>query len=247
MKINAFLVPIQEFDEDFPENSISIYIDVLRASSTICAAIHNGAKEIIPVSNLEQAMKIYSSLDRDIRLIGGEKNMKKPANFDLGNSPIEYSPELVSEKTIIFTSTNGTNIFGQASNSQFRIISAFVNFNASLKFLENTISQNKHIQTINIFCAGNNFLFSYEDTLCAGNYISQLARIYPSELNDAALAAKVLFEFHKIDLFDFIKTREHVQKMNLLALNEDVDYCLQYDSIPTVPVVDGISIKKSRI
>lgn len=247
MKIDTFLAPNFEIEEDYFNNSLCIYIDVLRASSTICAAIMNGAKEIIPIADAEQAMRIYSGLDREIRLIGGEKNMQKPANFNLGNSPLDYSRELVKDKTIIFSTTNGTNIFQYGRNSQHRIITAFVNFHKTIENIEAILKNNNKIDSINILCAGNNTLFSYEDTLCAGNLISELARLTDIELSDSAHAAKVLFEFHKIDLFNFIKSRDHAQRMATMELESDIDLCLQYDIFPVVPVIEGISIKKSRI
>ena len=247
MKINAFLMPNFKIDDEYFTNSICIYIDVLRASTTICAAIFNGAKEIIPIADTEQAMKIYSILDRDIRLIGGEKNMHKPGNFDLGNSPAEYTTEVIKDKTIIFTTTNGTNLFQLANNAKYRIISAFVNFNATLGFVNKILELEPDIAEINFFCAGNDTLFSYEDTLCAGNLIFEIMRMKNFELNDSAHAAKVLYEFNKIDLFNFIKSRDHSQRMLKFGLDSDIDLCLRYDTFPIVPVIEGLSIKKSRI
>ncbi len=247
MKINTFLMPNFEIEEDFFNNSICVYIDVLRASTTICSAIQNGAKEIIPVADVEQAMRIYSGLDREIRLIGGEKNMEKPANFDLGNSPNDYAKDVVEGKTIIFSTTNGTNLFQYGHSSQHRIISAFVNFGSSLSYIKSTIENHHNIDSINFLCAGNNTLFSYEDTLCAGNYISDLAKSIETELSDASHAAKVLYEFHKIELFNFIRLCDHSNRMTKMGLKSDIDLCLQYDAFPIVPVIEGISIKKSRI
>jgi len=247
MKINSFLMPNFKIEEEYFVNSICVYIDVLRASTTICAAIMNGAKEIIPIADTEQAMKIYSSLDREIRLIGGEKNMQKPGNFDLGNSPLEYTPEVIKDKTIIFTTTNGTNLFQLAKNAKYRIISAFVNFRATIEFIKRTLEIDSTIDTINVFCAGNDTLFSYEDTLCAGNLIFELSRLNNWELSDAAHAAKVLYEFNKIDLFNFIRSRDHSQRMLKFGLTQDIDFSLSYDTYPVVPILEGISIKKLRI
>lgn len=247
MKVNAFLMPNFEIEEDYFSDSLCIYIDVLRASSTICAALLNGAKEIIPVADTEQAMKIYSGLDREIRLIGGEKNMEKPANFDLGNSPMDYSKDLVDGKTIIFTTTNGTNIFQYGKNATKRVIASFVNFRTIIEYVIQIINSNININALNLLCAGNNTLFSYEDTLCAGNFISEIAKAVDTDITDGAHSAKVLYEFHKIDLFNFIKSRDHSKKMELMGLEADIDLCLKYDVFPVIPEIEGISIKKSRI
>jgi len=110
--------------------------DVLRASSTICSALYNGAKEIIPTTNSEQAMNIYVGLDRESRFVGGEQNLQKPSGFDAGNSPTEYTKEKVAGKTIILTTTNGTPLFTKAKSSKVRLIAAFVNFNTVLDKIE---------------------------------------------------------------------------------------------------------------
>ena len=85
-----------------------VIIDVLRASTTIITALHHGAKEIIPVSTVENAVKISGSLFGDVTLRAGERNAKMIEGFNLGNSPLEYTEEVVKGKSIILMTTNGS-------------------------------------------------------------------------------------------------------------------------------------------
>ena len=80
----------------------------LRASSTITIALNNGAREVIPVANIESAVKISGSLFGEVTLRGGERNGKIIEGFNLGNSPLEYSETAVKGKSIIYCTTNGS-------------------------------------------------------------------------------------------------------------------------------------------
>jgi 2-phosphosulfolactate phosphatase len=247
MLINAYLTSNFKEDENQFAKSIVVYVDALRASTTIAAAIHNGAKEIIPAEEADQAMKIYASLDRSIRIIGGEKNMMKPDSFDFGNSPLEYTREKIEGKTIIFTTTNGTRIFTKAKSSKHRIIAAYVNFDKVMEYIQHSLSTNSEIDNISFLCAGNNGLFSFEDTLCIGGYISELTKSGRFELQDAACAAKDLFDYHKENIFDFLKSRDHCKKMYAAGLAEDIEESFSWNKYPSLPIIEGISIKTSII
>lgn len=247
MKVNVFLNPLfKEGDIQF-EKSIVVMIDVLRASSTVAAALHNGAREVIPTENSVHAMKIFADLDRSIRFIAGEKNNEKPSGFDAGNSPLEFSSEKVSGKTVIFTTTNGSPLFTKAKESKLRLVASFVNFDVILQKIINIIEnqENKNFETIYFLCAGNNGQFSYEDSLCAGGLIFHLSQKCDFlELNDSADAVKNLYNFHIDNLFDFLISRDHAQNLLNTGHADDLAVCLNYNQYPVVPVIEGISIKK---
>ena len=251
MDINLFFNHTFKENENQFEKSIVVMSDVLRASSTICAALYNGAKEIIPTTNSEQAMNIYTSLDRASRFIGGEQNLQKPAGFDAGNSPTEYTHEKVSGKTIILTTTNGTPLFTKAKSSKMRLIAGFVNFNIVLDKIKELIEQNEstqEYQSIDLICAGNFDSFSYEDTLCLGGLIEHILQIKDDfRLNDSARASRNLFIYHKNDLFGFLRTCDHSQKLSQNNLANDLDICFTWNLYPVLPIIEGLSIKKSNI
>lgn len=243
MLIDAYLTPYFPESEVQFKDSIVIMIDVLRASTTVCSALHNGAKEVIATETPEKAIQIYSNLSKESRFLGGERNNMRVDGFDAGNSPIEYSEDKVNNKSIIFTTTNGTQIFQKAKYEEYKLVGSFVNFNIIIDFVCKTL-ENKSLN-ISVICAGTNGRMAYEDTLCAGAFISQFNNLYPeSKLTDTADAAKDLYQLHSDDLTSFIKLKQHPQTLIQLGFGDDVDLCLTLDKFPVIPVITGSSIKK---
>ena len=100
MKIDVCLSP-GEFSEEKLKDQVAVVVDVLRASTTICAALAAGAKEIIPAESIEEAIRLASNLTRDAILLCGEREGKLIQGFDLANSPHEYKPRVVKGKTLL--------------------------------------------------------------------------------------------------------------------------------------------------
>ena len=89
------------FASDVPEGKIAesaVVIDVLRATTTIACALHNGAEAVQTYSDLNQLREQSSNWPSLSRLLVGERGGKKIEGFDLGNSPVQVVPELVSGK-----------------------------------------------------------------------------------------------------------------------------------------------------
>ena len=87
---------------------VVIVVDVLRAATTVAMAIMNGARAVIPFEHVDEVAVRAKQFERaDVRL-AGERKMQRIAGFDLGNSPQEYTRELVEGRTILFSTTNGT-------------------------------------------------------------------------------------------------------------------------------------------
>lgn len=107
LKVTVHLSPAAVDEMEMKDKNV-VVVDVLRASTTIAAALQNGAKEIIPVSSVENAVKISGSLFGDVTLRAGERNAKMIEGFNLGNSPRECTREIVQGKSIIFMTTNGS-------------------------------------------------------------------------------------------------------------------------------------------
>ncbi len=129
MKINTLFSYINT-DELAYTGKTTVVIDVLRASTTIIQALQNGAREVIPVASVEFAVKVSGGMFGGQTLLGGERNTKKLEGFALGNSPLEYIPEVVSGKTIILFTTNGSKAIVKAKFSDNLFIAAFTNLNA---------------------------------------------------------------------------------------------------------------------
>ncbi len=178
MNIKTLLSPFN-VDELFYSNKTSVVIDVLRASTTIVTALNNGAKEIIPVGSIEFAMKVSGDTFSGQTLLAGERNTVKIDGFSLGNSPFEYSNEIVGGKSIVLFTTNGSKAIVKAKYSSRLLISSFLN---AAKIAEEVSDSEELV----ILCSGNNGLFSFEDSSCAGDLISEIMLLKENvELDDA--------------------------------------------------------------
>ena len=86
------------------EGKIAVVIDVLRATSTICTALHYGAESVIPVASIDECM-VYQNHPN--HLLAAERDAKLPEGFVYGNSPKQYMTDEVKNKTLVLTTTNG--------------------------------------------------------------------------------------------------------------------------------------------
>src|SRR3954447_16199530 len=93
----------RKVDDSQLEGSTVVVIDVLRATSTICTALAAGAREVIPFLEIDDALAAASAADREDVVLGGERRGGKIPGFDVGNSPSEYKPEIVSAKRVFIT------------------------------------------------------------------------------------------------------------------------------------------------
>lgn len=237
MKINVLFSPVNA-DELYFTNKTVVVIDVLRASSTIITALTNGAKEIVPVATVEFAVKVSGGMFGGKTLIGGERNTKKIDGFALGNSPFEYSRDVVEGKYIVFYSTNGSKAIVKAKFAEDLYVCAFNNLSAVYKHLLNL---NKDVE---ILCAGNDNLFSLEDSVCAGKLIKKLKKKNKKiELSDSGAAAMALFDRFGEDIFDLLKNSEHGQKLLENGFEKDVKYCSESNISTCIPMMDGKVVK----
>ena len=215
-----------------------VIVDVLRSCTTIAFALTNGAEKIIPAATVESATRLMSSLDKGSTLLCGEREGRKVAGFDLGNSPLEYTREIVGNKTLVFASTNGTRLMLKGQNAQEQLLCSFVNVGRVVERLR--ISSAEMI----IACSGAEGQFSLEDTVCAGMVASRLVDALPGvwELNDGARAAISLFETFGADVHRMLRGSAHGRNLLSLGFGLDLEVCARVDSVPVLPV-----LKEGRI
>ena len=237
MKLNVLFSPVNA-DELYFTHKTAVVIDVLRASSTIITALSNGAKEIIPVASVEFAVNVSGGMSGGQTLLGGERNTIKIEGFALGNSPFEYSKETVQDKFIIFYSTNGSRAIVKTKFSDDSVICSFNNLSAVARYL---VKLNKDVE---ILCAGDNNLFSLEDSVCAGMLIGELTKKKKSiKVSDSSAAAFALYEKFGKNIFDMLKNTEHGKKLLENNFEDDVEFCSKYNSTKSIPHFDGKSIR----
>lgn len=149
--------------------STVVVIDVLRATTTIAAAIAAGAREVIPCGEVDEARAVAARFAKGEVLLGGERGGLKIPGFDLGNSPSEYTPERVGGKSVVFTTTNGTQAFLRCRQAGRVVTAGFVNLSAVVAAIQDA-------KRIDLLCAGTRALITGEDVLLAGCFVHRLLR-----------------------------------------------------------------------
>jgi 2-phosphosulfolactate phosphatase len=237
MKINVLLSPLNA-DELYFTGKTTVVIDVLRATTVILNAFNNGAKEIIPVGSMEFAMKHSANAFGGISILGGERNTKKIDGFTLGNSPIEYTEENVSGKSIVYFTTNGSKAIVKAKFSENLLICSFNNLESVARHL---LSLKTDVQ---ILCAGSNGMFCMEDTVCAGRLIEEIQNLGESvEITDAGKASLELFKVFGQDINRMLNETEHGKILIENGFQEDIDFCSSVNNIDLVPFYNAGTIK----
>ena len=238
MRVDVYFTPQQTDETHFRDRNV-VVIDVLRASTSIATALHNGAREVIPVTTVESAVKISANLTGAAVLLGGERNGKIIEGFHLGNSPLEYSEEKVKGKSIIFSSTNGSQAIVKAHYARELVVCGFVNIGVVADHLKTCTGD------LFIVCSGDNGMFSMEDTVCAGLLIRRLSHLdaVKLDLSDAALAAVTLSRSVGKSTLKMIQTSEHGKYLVGIGFAEDCAVCARVDSVPVLPQLVGNVIK----
>jgi 2-phosphosulfolactate phosphatase len=217
-------------------------IDVLRASTTIAAALANGARAVIPFESSEEAITRSKQLERGAWLLAGERRMRKMEGFDLGNSPAEYSAATVDGKTVLLATTNGTRALLAVQGARDVVVASYVNLAGVSSMLRAALRGGTDIS---IVCAGQERQFSLEDAACAGRYVSNVAkRLADVEINDAALAATLLDRKYGDNLMRLFNTAAHGRALAAAGFGEDLAACAAVDSFPVIPIYQDRQITK---
>jgi len=212
------------------KNTITVIIDVFRATSTIAAALDNGAKCVVPVSSVEECIHIGKQTPDSIT--AGERDGKIAPGLEYGNSPAEYPRAFVEGKTLVLTTTNGTRLLHMVQDADTIITGSFLNLDAVCNFL---ISQKKPVL---LGCAAWKDRFNLEDTLFAGAVAARLRDHF--DINcDSTRAAYTLHESVQGPYLDFLKDSSHYRRLAAYGLEADMAYCTTPDLHPVVPILKG--------
>jgi 2-phosphosulfolactate phosphatase len=218
---------------------IVVVTDVLRASTSICSALHNGARQILPVATLQEAI----DLKEKGMLVAAERNGVKVDFADFGNSPFDFVIKKVKSQTIVYTTTNGTRAIEMARERGTVAIGGFVNLQALSKWI---IRQDKPVV---ILCAGWKNQFNLEDAVFCGALTESLMlqNKYTIEC-DSAEAARDLWSVAKNDILNYIEKASHRKRLRQLRADNVLDYAFKTDQTTVVPVLTGEYIRDvSRI
>ena len=221
-----------------------VVTDVLRATTTIINALNNGCRQVIPQPDIETARQTHQQIPNSI--LGGERSGKLIPGFHQGNSPLEYTPEVIAEKTLILATTNGTVALEHCRGAKQVLIGAFANLSAVLEALQGE-------SRVTIVCSGTDGLVTGEDVLFAGALVEAIA-CAPNVLNfdeadpeielcQISDTAKIAFEYWRA-------SGSHAKRVTQMKANRgginlvkigheaDIDFAARLDTVPVVPRLD---------
>ncbi len=214
------------------DKSIVVIIDVLRATSTIATALHNGAKAIIPVDSVTECIRIGKQIDS---ITAGERDGQIAEGLEYGNSPFEYPREFINGKTLVLTTTNGTRLLQMALNKNAKgiITGSFPNLSAVCDHL-------LHLnQNVILGCAAWKNRVNIEDSLFAGAVISRIGKHFSINCDSSQMVVS-MYNDAKDNLFEFMKAKNasHYLRLSGFGLEKDIQYCLTEDVANTTVIYE---------
>lgn len=218
-----------------PPNALpdcAVVIDVLRATSTIATALKVGAEAVQTFSSLDELMQASEQWPTEKRLRAGERGGAKVEGCDLGNSPLDCTPELMADKRLFLTTTNGTRALQRVALAKSVITAAMINRRSAVQYL-----LDKQPETIWLLGSGWEGGYSLEDTVCAGAIADLLLQSGKVTVgNDEVIAAISLYHQWQDNVLDLFHKASHGQRLLRLSCDEDLRYCATLDLLDIVPI-----------
>ena len=244
MKIFVYHTPELTPNDTVPECAIAV--DVLRATSTMATVLAAGGEAVQVFSDLDQLTEVSEQWPSEKRLRAGERGGAKVAGFELGNSPLDCTAELVAGKRLFISTTNGTRALQRIQNAPIVLAAALINRAAVVKFL-----LEKQPETVWIVGSGWEGSYSLEDTVCAGaiaHSIWQQTNCTLEEVsgNDEVVSAIALYSQWQNDLLGLLHQASHGQRLLRLECLEDLKYCSQTDTLDILPIQTEPGVLKSQ-
>ena len=208
---------------------VAVIIDVFRAFTVEAYLINNGAFRIYPVGDKEIAYN-YKKEHPEVILVGERQGIILPG-FDYGNSPSQIENVDFTGKTVLHTTSAGTQGIANAENADVVLTGSLVNDKAIAKYI-----LDNGYQDVSLVCMGLEGKYhTDEDDLCA-EYIKSLLEGKEVDLKEKIEAlketsGKKFFDKDKQEVFpekDFYLSTE-VNKYNfVLKVQKDISNKMDY-------------------
>jgi 2-phosphosulfolactate phosphatase len=245
-KITIIPTPSLITDDLILKDKNVVIADVLRATSTMLVALANGAKEIIPAESINTAARLAKGLGKN-SLLCGERDGKIVKGFNLGNSPLEYTKEAIENKTLVFSTTNGTVSIHKARYAKKCILASFLNITKVVEYLDNLN------EDFTIICAGKLNKYCLEDFVFAGALLTKLLKLNKNkplyDISDAEIASRLLAKLmifvssnlNQEKIIEMFRMSEHGKYLESIGFGEDIEICSRVDSYSVLPfVIKGV-------
>lgn len=234
MKLDAVFTPAGLTSMEV-QGRTAFVIDILRATTAMCAAMTHGAKAIIPVASTEEALRLAQTIGSADVLLAGEKNCVRIPGFNLGNSPLEMTEPAVRGKTLVVTTTNGTKALLACQGAAAVYPTAAANLSLAAEKAREALERDGDLLVV---CAGRDGAFSLDDAYCAGRLLAAaLGTRKPRRgMNDAAIAALDLLRRYG-DGWERPLTRSRAgRELIRLGFRDDVADAGRLDAYPVLPL-----------
>ena len=209
-------------------SAIAVVLDTLRATSAICNAFQNGVEKLIPVKTIDEAREYK----KKGFIVAAERDGYVLDFADFGNSPFNFTEERVKGKTIVYSTTNGTQAIQMAESCHLVVIGSFLNLSSLSKWL---VKQGRDVL---LMCAGWKNKFNLEDTVLAGAISEKLiATNNYSTMCDSTIVSLDLWSLAKPDIPGYIDKAAQRTRLREKGLDDVIEFCHTPDSANVIPVL----------
>jgi 2-phosphosulfolactate phosphatase len=233
MKLDVVFTPAGLAPTDVQGRTVFV-IDILRATTSMCAALNHGAKALLPVAATEEALRLAQTIGSTDVLLAGEKNCVRIPGFHLGNSPLEMTEAAVRGKTLIVTTTNGTKALLAAQGATAVYAACAANLTLAAEKAHETLERDGDVLVV---CAGRDGSFSLDDAYCAGRLAAAAlnSRKPRRGLNDAAIASLDLVRRYGDRWERPLSYSRAGRELIRLGFRDDVLDAARLDAYPVLP------------
>lgn len=242
MKLFVYHTPELTPADALPDCAVAI--DVLRATTTIASALGVGAEAVQTFSSIDELKAASDRWLPEKRIRAGERGGAKVEGFELGNSPLDCTPERMQDRRLFLTTTNGTRALHRVRQAPAVITAALVNRQATVNYLLET-----QPETVWLVGSGWEGGYSLEDTACAGAIAENLLAnpaIAVEAGNDEVVAAIALYRQWQDKLLELFHHASHGQRLLRLDCEEDLKYCSSLDILDILPIQKEPSVLVRR-
>lgn len=236
MNIEVVLTPLNYSSRTLKCCQATVAVDILRASSAICAAFAAGAEEIVPLDSLEP-LHSYAEMGY---LIAAERGGLKLEGATCGNSPTEYLTMNLSGMRLAYSTTNGTVSILRSVDAERSFVGAFANLSALCEVL-------REEENVVVLCSGWKGEPSMEDTIFAGALTERLQQLGCETVlvNDAAMMSLDLWHMAADDPYRFCARATHVHRLESFGGTavDDIRWAFQIDTCQLVPTLKDGKLK----
>lgn len=244
VKLFVYHTPEQTPADALPD--CAVVIDVLRATTTLATALHAGAQAVRVFSDIDSLMQASEAYPSASCVRAGERGGAKVEGCDLGNSPLDATPEHVGDKQLLLSTTNGTRAFQRVERAATVIGAALINRERCVSYLRQA-----QPQTVWLVGSGWQGSYSLEDTLCAGAIADALLGDGPEARdgigNDETVGAIALYRQWQNALLEMFRYSSHGQRLLGLGGDDDLAYCARLDALAVLPIqqAPGVLVAQS--